>query len=157
GKEKKEGIYSLSTRRPTTRPFASVLGGQRENEQYSQGPNSHEYGGLYRSDDAGQTWKRINSINPRPMYFSQVRVDPSDDKRIYVLGVRLHISENGGKSFVPNGFRVCHDDNHAMWIDPRDGRHILLGTDGGTYVTYDRCQRWDFLNTKAIGQFYHVC
>ncbi|MBY0228317.1 MAG: PDZ domain-containing protein [Gemmataceae bacterium] len=157
GKEKKEGIWSATGRRPSTRPFMIFLGGQRENAQDQQGPDAHEYGGLYRSGDGGESWQRINSINPRPMYFSQVRVDPSDEKRLYVLGIRLHISEDGGKTFRENGRRIVHDDGHAMWIDPRDGRHLIYGTDGGTYVTHDRGAKWDYLNTKALGQFYSCC
>ncbi len=156
GKDKMEGVYSL-VRRVTTRPFADRLAGQRENLQARQGPAGHEYGGIYRSADGGESWVRVNSLNPRPFYFSQIRVDPSDDKRVYVLGIRLHVSEDGGKSFVQNGQRVVHDDGHALWIDPKDGRHMIIGTDGGTYVTWDRCRTWDYLNTKAIGQFYHVC
>jgi photosystem II stability/assembly factor-like uncharacterized protein len=156
-KEKKEGVYAFAPRRPVLRPYASLLGGQRENVQAQQGPDGHEYGGVYRSDDGGESWTRVNSLNPRPMYFSQVRVDPSDDKRVYVLGIRLHVSEDGGKTFTATGSRVVHDDAHALWIDPRDGRHMILGTDGGTYVTYDRGAKWDFLSTTAIGQFYHVC
>src|SRR5262249_40504094 len=58
------------------RPFLTSLGGQVENVQERQGPDGQEYGGVYRSEDGGDTWKRINSLNPRPMYFSQIRVDP---------------------------------------------------------------------------------
>jgi photosystem II stability/assembly factor-like uncharacterized protein len=90
------------------------------------------------------------------MYFSQVRVDPTDDKYLYVLGISLYRSSNGGKSFRADGGRGVHADHHALWIDPRDGRHMLLGGDGGLYVTCDRMERWDHLNHMAIGQFYHV-
>jgi photosystem II stability/assembly factor-like uncharacterized protein len=90
------------------------------------------------------------------MYFSQIRVDPTDEKRLYVLGIRVHRSEDGGKTFRAGGDSEVHPDMHAMWIDPRDSRHALMGTDGGTYVTRDRCATWDYLNTKAMGQFYHV-
>ncbi|MFO0926172.1 MAG: PDZ domain-containing protein [Gemmataceae bacterium] len=138
------------------RPYGLFLGGQRENVQDMQGPDGHEYGGLYRSADGGETWKRINSVNPRPMYFSQVRVDPSDEKQLYVLGIRLYRSEDGGKTFKAGGDSGVHADHHALWINPRDGRHLLIGTDGGTYVSYDRGARWDFLNNTAIGQFYHA-
>lgn len=159
GMEKKKIAYNpaRSTRRPTTRPYSQWLGGQRENVQDTQGPDGFQTGGIYRSADGGETWQRVNSLNPRPMYFSQVRVDPSDDRIVYVLGIRLHISTNGGKSFAPNGQRVVHDDAHALWINHRDGRHLIIGTDGGTYVSYDRAAKWDYLNTMALGQFYHVC
>ena len=138
------------------RPFASMLNGQVENAQDKQNPDGHEYGGLFKSTDGGETWTRINSINPRPMYFSQVRVDPSDDKYVYVLGIAFHSSTDGGKTFKGGRSTGVHDDGHALWIDPRDGRHMILGTDGGLYVTRDRGATWDHLNHVAIGQFYHV-
>jgi photosystem II stability/assembly factor-like uncharacterized protein len=138
------------------RPFGVMLGGQRENAQDRQGADGFQYGGVYKSTDAGESWARINSINPRPMYFSQVRVDPSDDKYLYVLGVQLYRSADGGKTFRGDGGRDVHADQHALWVDPRDGRHMIVGCDGGFYVTYDRMDHWDHLNHMAVGQFYHV-
>lgn len=137
------------------RPNLGELGGQGANLD-NQGPNAHEYGGVYRSDDAGKTWKRVNSLNPRPMYFSVVKVDPSDDKYVYVLGVEQYKSSNGGKTFTANAGKGVHADGHAMWIDQKDGRHMIIGCDGGFYVSYDRATNWDHLNTLALGQFYHV-
>lgn len=137
-------------------PYSSGLGGQSENIQDRQGPNGHDFGGLYRSDDGGTTWKRINSVNPRPMYYSQVRVDPSDDQHLYVLGTSLYRSKDGGETFTADGGRGIHVDNHALWVDPNDGEHMILGCDGGIHVTYDRMDSWDHLNHVAIGQFYHV-
>src|SRR5262249_45844388 len=132
------------------------LGGQRENVQARQNPDGHEYGGIYKSTDGGETWTRINSLNPRPMYFSQIRVDPNDDKYLYVLGISLYRSSDGGKRFRADGGRGVHADHHALWIDPRDGRHMLLGGDGGLYVTCDRMEHWAHLTHAAMGQFYHV-
>ncbi|HEX6941652.1 MAG TPA: hypothetical protein VF128_01925 [Gemmatimonadaceae bacterium] len=110
--------------------------------------------GLYRSDDGGASWRMMSTMNPRPMYFSQVRIDPNDDHRIYVLGVELHMSDDGGRTFIGN--TVPHSDHHAMWIDPRNSNHILTGCDGGINVSYDRGARWDFIDNVDIGQFYHV-
>ncbi len=139
------------------RPYGASLGGQRENVQDLQGPEGHEYGGLYRSEDAGQTWTRINSINPRPMYYSEIRVDPSDNNHIWVLGTSLYRSEDGGKTFASNAAgRGVHVDHHSMWINPNHGEHVLLGNDGGHYVTYDRGSEWVHHNTFVVSQFYHV-
>ena len=139
------------------RPWGFWYGGQRENCQDQQGPDSFEYGGVYKSTDGGESWTRVNSVNPRPMYFSQIRVDPSDDQHVYVLGISLYRSSDGGKTFKGDGGNQVHADQHALWIDPRDGRHMLVGCDGGFYATYDRMDHWDYLNTMAIGQFYSVC
>jgi photosystem II stability/assembly factor-like uncharacterized protein len=138
------------------RPNSFMYGGQRENLQDKQGPDSFQYGGIYKSIDGGESWTRINSLNPRPMYFSQIRVDPSDDKFLVVLGISLYRSSDGGKTFQPDGGQGVHPDQHALWIDPKDGRHMIVGCDGGFYATYDRMANWDFLNHLAIGQFYHV-
>src|SRR5437667_427508 len=144
-------------RGPTaSRPYSSGLGGQIQNAQNQQGPDGFQTGGVFKSTDGGETWTRINSLNPRPMYFSQVRVDPSDEKYLYVTGISMHRSEDGGKTFKADAGPNVHPDQHALWVDPKDGRHLLVGCDGGYYVTYDRCAHWDFLNTVAIGQFYHV-
>ncbi|MEM9381062.1 MAG: PDZ domain-containing protein, partial [Planctomycetota bacterium] len=124
-------------------PFGIGLGGQRSNAQEQQGPDGYQYGGIFKSEDRGSTWTRINSLNPRPMYYSEIRVDPSDENYIYVLGTRLHKSSDGGKTFSSDGHGGdVHVDHHAMWVDPTDGRHILLGNDGGLYVTYDRMENW---------------
>ncbi len=153
GMDKKSIEVALAQR--SSRPYGFMYGGQSPNVQDRQGPNSHEYGGVYKSTDGGETWTRINSLNPRPMYFSLVRVDPSDDKFVYVGGVTMYLSSDGGKTFRTTQGQV-HDDRHALWIDPKDGRHMIVGCDGGFYVTYDRMENWDHLNHLALGQFYHV-
>jgi len=137
------------------RSFAGSQGGQVANAQDEQGEDGHETGGVFRSDDRGTTWKRINSLNPRPFYYSQVRVDPSDESRLWVLGIDLHHSVDGGKTFEVTGRRV-HSDHHAMWIDPRDGDHVVLGGDGGLYVTWDDSTTWEHLDRIPLAQFYAI-
>ncbi len=139
----------------TSRPFTSYLGGQRANAMKEQGKVGNETGGIYRSEDGGESWKRINSLNPRPFYYSQIIVDPSDDKYIYVMGIQFHYSTDRGKTFK-TGARGVHPDHHALWVNPRDGRHLILGCDGGLYITHDRGATWDFHNVMDIGQFYDV-
>ncbi|MFN0133238.1 MAG: VPS10 domain-containing protein [Phycisphaerales bacterium] len=141
---------------PDDRPYGTRLGGQVANIQNEQGVSGFQTGGVFRSDDAGDTWRRINSLTPRPMYFSKIRIDPTDEKVIYVLGVSLHISRDGGATFTEDYARQVHADHHAMWINPANPKHALVGCDGGVYVTYDQGKNWDHLNRAAIGQFYHV-
>ncbi len=94
--------------------------------------------------------------NPRPMYYSNVRVDPRNDQRIWVLGASMYYSEDGGKSFRDDLLRSIHGDHHAMWINPADSDHIVVGSDGGIHFSYDRGLSWDFVNTIPLGQFYEV-
>jgi photosystem II stability/assembly factor-like uncharacterized protein len=111
-------------------------------------------GGLYRSDDAGARWTKVSAMNPRPMYFSQIRVDPTDRQRIYVLGVGLEISNDGGRTFSSS--YLLHTDHHAMWIDPKNPAHVIEGNDGGVGISYDRGASWVTVDNMNLGQFYHV-
>jgi len=142
------------------KPFGIFLGGQQANVQSRQGKDGNQTGGVYVSKDNGETWKRVNSFLPRPMYFGQIRVDPTDDETIYVLGdvpTPLSRSTNGGAKFDSIATaRGVHADAHAMWINPKDPRHFIVGTDGGFYITYDKGVKWDHVNTLPLGQFYHI-
>lgn len=113
-------------------------------------------GGVFRSEDRGETWKKMSSTNPRPMYFSQIRIDPQNDLRIWVLGVQMYYSEDGGKTFRTDLVQRIHVDFHAMWINPKNSDHLILGSDGGIHISYDRGKTWDFINTIPLGQFYEV-
>ncbi|MGB1778096.1 MAG: WD40/YVTN/BNR-like repeat-containing protein, partial [Longimicrobiales bacterium] len=81
--------------------------------------------GLYRSQDGGATWELMSNTNPRPMYFSQVRVDPADPDRVYMGGVGLHLTIDGGETFATDAARLTHDDVHAIWINPANPDHVL--------------------------------
>ncbi len=96
----------------------------------------------------------MSDTNPRPMYFSQIRIDPANDLRIYVLGVQLHISDDGGKTFIENG--TMHSDHHAMWINPANSNHLLIGNDGGVGISWDKGATWEAFTNMDLGQFYHV-
>ena len=113
-------------------------------------------GGVFRSEDKGLTWNKMSSTNPRPMYYSQIRVDPNNDQRIWVLGAAMYFSEDGGKTFRTDHVQRIHGDHHAMWINPADSGHMIVGSDGGIHFSYDRGQTWDFVNTIPLGQFYEV-
>jgi photosystem II stability/assembly factor-like uncharacterized protein len=143
-----------------SKPYGLGLGGQQPNVQSRQGKDGYQTGGVFVSKNNGDTWERVNSLNPRPMYFSQIRVDPSDDNTVYVLcdtPSPIYVSSDGGKQFqnlaTAGG---VHADAHALWIDPKDSRHLIIGCDGGFYVSYDKGKKWEHLNNFALGQFYHV-
>jgi len=113
-------------------------------------------GGVFRSENGGESWTRVNPLNPRPFYFSQIRVDPTDDHRVYLLGYLVHVSDDGGRTFREDAFKKVHPDTHALVIDPAKRERLILGTDGGAYQSYDAGKTWDFLNRFAAGEFYRI-
>ena len=113
-------------------------------------------GGVYRSDDRGATWVRQSATNQRPNYFSQIRIDTKNPNRVWLLATALYVSNDGGKTFRSDSVAAAHPDHHAMWIDPRQPEHIMLGNDGGVYFTYDGAKTWDYIDNLPIAQFYDI-
>lgn len=118
-------------------------------------PPNPERSGIWRSNDKGKTWTIVSNQNNRPMYYSQIRVDPNNPEIVYTGGVNFMKSTDGGKTFrAVQG--LAHVDHHAIWINPKNSNHLLVGNDGGLDVTYDQGATWEFLNTIPAGQFYAV-
>jgi len=111
--------------------------------------------GVYRSDDGGVTWRKFADPDNRSIYFSQVRIAPDNPDRVLVAGVRLSLSTDGGRSFFPIDPSE-HDDKHAIWWDPRNSNHLLIGTDGGAYTSWDMGKTWIWFPNLPVGLFYHV-
>lgn len=114
---------------------------------------------MYRSDDGGSTWRKINpdgvDVGGYPSYYyQQVRVDPNDEDHVYVIGIRMWESKDGGETWG-QPFRFG-GDNHAMWIDPADSDHMLLGYDHGMGITYDGGKTWYHPDEKPLAQFYAI-
>ncbi len=113
-----------------------------------------------RSDDGGRTWSTIGggeNAGNRPFYFADLIVDPSNPNRVYSLWSLVSVSEDGGKSFdilVP--FNAAHPDHHALWINPDDPEHLILGNDGGIAISRDRGRSWRFARNLPLGQYYHI-
>jgi photosystem II stability/assembly factor-like uncharacterized protein len=131
--------------------FTAQFGGRGGQQPLNDLPT-----GLYRSDDAGATWRKVNNANPRPMYFSKVRIDPNDPEVVYLGGVGLHQTLDGGKTMATDVAASTHDDVHAIWVDPANSDHVLIGNDGGLGVSYDKAKTWQFLPNLPVGLFYHV-
>ncbi|HJQ21861.1 MAG TPA: hypothetical protein VJ867_16070 [Gemmatimonadaceae bacterium] len=115
-------------------------------------------GELYRSDDAGDSWRVVNkdpNIDFRPFYYSDIRVDPSNSNRIFSLSGALYLSEDGGRTFNRIANSV-HGDHQAMWIDPQMPKRVIGGSDGGWHTSFDGGKTWEVVNTIAFTQFYHV-
>ncbi|MBV8820227.1 MAG: hypothetical protein JO022_17835, partial [Acidobacteriaceae bacterium] len=115
-----------------------------------------EESGIYRSNDKGETWVKMSNTNARPMYFSQVRIDPNNDQRIWEAGMNMAYSEDGGKTFVTNRVSRIHVDFHAIWIDPSNSNNMILGCDGGIHFSHDAGKSWDSRDNVAIAQFYEI-
>jgi photosystem II stability/assembly factor-like uncharacterized protein len=133
-------------------------------------------GGVFRSEDGGEKWTRTSSIDPRPFYFSQIRIDPANDQRVYQLGFGLLVSDDGGKNFREDLSEKVHPDCHAFASQPGTVpppkppkpedknkppkppvcQRVLLGTDGGVYQSFAAGKGWNHLNSIPAGEFYRI-
>lgn len=112
-------------------------------------------GGVFVSEDKGESWTKVNNRNSRPFYFSIVRSDPDNFDRIYVADVQIAVSDDRGKT-LRNMRSTVHVDHHAFWINPNDPNHIIIGEDGGVGQTRDKGETWQHVNYMDIGQFYAI-
>ena len=121
----------------------------------------HEDGGIWRSEDKGKGWTRTcdnetyKQVNNRPFYYSQIRVDPSDDKVVYVFSGGSYVSKDMGKKFrvISAG---THPDHHALWIDPSNPLHLIDGNDGGIDITYDGGKSWHAIQHMTLAEVYQI-
>jgi photosystem II stability/assembly factor-like uncharacterized protein len=112
--------------------------------------------GVWRSNDKGRSWTFVSNENNRPMYYSQIRVDPNNENVVYVGGQNAAKSVDGGKTFENIQGGMGHVDNHAIWIDPNDSDHVMYGNDGGLDVSYDGGEDWESVRTMPVALPYHV-
>jgi len=116
-----------------------------------------EKGGLYRSDDGGKKWARVNDerkLRQRAWYYTRVYADTEDEDVVYVLNVNYHKSTDGGKTF--NTFNAPHGDHHDLWIAPENGQRMIIGDDGGAQISYDGGETWSTYYNQPTAQFYRV-
>jgi photosystem II stability/assembly factor-like uncharacterized protein len=114
-------------------------------------------GGVFRSDDAGATWQRMNgdsSVRERAWYYSHIIADPKDPETVYVPTLEINKSTDGGRTFQM--VRAAHSDNHGLWIAPDDPQRMINGNDGGAAITWNGGRTWTTLQNQPTGQFYHV-
>jgi photosystem II stability/assembly factor-like uncharacterized protein len=158
------GMPYNSDNAPTPRPDNLLETGRisiavyRKNTDIVYATIEHANGGVYRSLDKGDTWTKMAEIAavPRPMYFSKLQVDPNNDQRLWLAGVSMQYSEDGGRTWSGLFSRAPHADTHGIWINPNDSNHLIQGNDGGVNISYDRGRTWDYSNTVPLGQFYEV-
>ncbi len=116
-------------------------------------------GGLYRSDDAGATWRLMDTDNRiwnRGWYFESVTVDPRHENTVYAMNTTVYRSTDGGASFVGIKGAPGGDDYHQLWINPAGDGHMILGSDQGVIVSVDDARSWSSWNNQPTGQYYHI-
>ncbi len=114
-------------------------------------------GGVFRSDDAGKTWKKLNadrSLRQRAWYYTRIYADTQDEDKVYVMNVRYHRSRDGGKTF--EAFNAPHGDHHDLWIAPEDNQRMVIADDGGAQVSFDGGENWSTYYNQPTAQFYRV-
>jgi photosystem II stability/assembly factor-like uncharacterized protein len=113
--------------------------------------------GFFRSLNGGAKWeKRSDYKSSSPQYYQEIFVDPKDADRVYSMDTWMMVSEDGGSTFKKVGERWKHVDNHALYIDPRDTKHLIAGCDGGVYESFDRGATWEFIPNLPLAQFYKL-
>ncbi|MGQ0562868.1 MAG: WD40/YVTN/BNR-like repeat-containing protein [Gemmatimonadota bacterium] len=131
----------------------------RANPPGTPGNNCRNVGaggcGLYRSTDGGASWQWMNGNNVRPFYYSQVRIDIKNPDRVYWSSTPVNFSNDGGQT-IGTTTGGLHVDHHAMWLDPANQHHFIVGNDGGIGITWDKGGSYQFINTFPIGQFYNI-
>lgn len=131
--------------------YVSVEQGERYNASTAY---EQREGGIYRSEDRGETWEHMSDWNPRPMYASQITVDPLDDQRIYMVN-SYSWSDDGGRTFtVPR--QSLHGDDRLVWVNPGDSRHVMKADDGGLGISWDRGVTWLYATHLPLSQFYRI-
>ena len=126
------------------------------NVVYATVEASGKASGVFRSEDKGATWERMNPNNAIGLYYGQIIADPKDVDRVYLPNVVFQVSDDGGKTFKFLGEKLKHVDNHAIWIDPKNTDYYLVGCDGGVYESFDRGANWNFKANLPVAQFYEV-
>ncbi len=117
---------------------------------------------VYKSEDGGLSWKKTHNDYIDGLYYSygyyfgEIRVDPQDENSIYVLGVPILKSKDGGQTFTSMSRENVHSDHQALWVNPKKSGHLINGNDGGLNMSYDAGETWEKLNVNSVGQFYSI-
>ncbi len=131
--------------------YVSVEQGHRYNASTAY---TERRAGVYRSEDRGESWELMSDWNPRPMYASQILVDPNDDQRVYMVNTYSY-SDDGGRTFTAPP-QSLHGDDRLVWVNPADSRHVMKADDGGLGISWDRGLHWLYVADLPVSQYYRV-
>lgn len=112
--------------------------------------------GFYRSTNKGESWQKMSGYNSSGNYYQEIYCHPTEINTVYSMNTFAMVTYDGGRSFKRVGESLKHVDNHAIWINPKNVNHMLIGCDGGLYETFDRAKTWNFKANLPITQFYKV-
>ncbi len=114
-------------------------------------------GGFFRSTDKGINWKKMSDyVASSPQYYMEIMCDPVDANKVYSLDTYTKYTLDGGKNWTSLGNRYRHVDDHALWVNPKNTKQILIGGDGGIYYSFDGAKNWEFIDNLPVTQFYKV-
>jgi photosystem II stability/assembly factor-like uncharacterized protein len=145
------GRIGLAIARSNPRIVMAIVEARQTNDLRQPGS------GIYRTEDAGETWRYINTYNNRPFYYSNIRINPVNDQRVYVLTTRFMVSDDGGRT-LRNGSEdeEIHGDFHAMWLDPTQADRYYIGMDKGSALTHDHGRAFLLYDNFSISQYYRI-
>lgn len=123
---------------------------------YAVAEAAQNRGGTFRSDDGGASWRRQGNYTSVGLYYQEIFVDPVNPDRVYSMDVRVMVSNDAGRTFAALGESGKHVDNHALWANPRDPDHLLIGSDGGLYETFDGGANYKFFANLPLAQMYKI-
>ncbi|MBE0652950.1 MAG: glycosyl hydrolase, partial [Bacteroidales bacterium] len=112
--------------------------------------------GFYRSVNRGESWQKMSDHHSSGQYYNEIYCDPVDVDKVYSVETVSHVTTDGGKTWTALGLSNRHVDDHALWIDPDDTRHLMIGGDGGIYESFDEGKNWIFKSNLPVTQFYRV-
>jgi photosystem II stability/assembly factor-like uncharacterized protein len=130
--------------------YAYILSGEPQ-----RGGRTSNVGGVFRSDDAGASWRRVNPKLSSRTYYTHIKVDPKNDQRLFIMDLELWRSDDGGANWMKHNMKNIHNDLHGLWIDPNDTDHLVLAGDGGVHVSMDGGAHW-YQTVLPLAQFYDI-
>jgi hypothetical protein len=117
---------------------------------------ANKSGGFFRTTDRGESWNKMSDHHSSGQYYNEIYCDPVEFDKIYSVETYSHVTSDGGKTWSRLSTKDRHVDDHALWIDPSDNNHYMIGGDGGVYITYDDGQAWRQVSNLPVTQYYRV-